>query len=147
MKWEAPSLAHFATDAGFPRSILAGVVACALATSGGHDNYELTAGVPGSGHWKGLWGLNVDRWAEYAELDLYDPRAAAAAAYRLTARTSSLRWCPAFDSGQWKGYVPHVTGQLSFAPFGEAQHDPVTVVVHGAFGANDPTRLQRVSNG
>ena len=147
MKWGAPTIVHYVEHAGFPRSLWAGMTALALATSGGHDNYDVRAGSPGSGHWIGLWGVNVDRWPDLADVDLTDPQANARAAYRLCARTGGITWCPAGETKQWVAYHAHATSQLSYAPFTETVHEPVAVVTHQTLGTVDHAHRRQIVHG
>jgi hypothetical protein len=99
MRWDAVEIARFARDGGFHENNIRDAVAVALATSGGNDTYDVAAHTPGAGHWKGLWGVDVDRYPEYAEMDLHTPKVAAQVAYELCREHDGWTWSPAAVAG------------------------------------------------
>jgi hypothetical protein len=131
-----PSIVRFLENAQTPRDLIPGLTALAVVTSGGNDNYDVTAGSPGSGHWVGLWGLDVDRWPQYADLDLQHPQTAADVAHELTRHTKCLDWTPAYAAGWWRPYYGPAKMAMSRQPFHEVRHAPVAVVMHEASGLN-----------
>lgn len=87
-------LSRFARAAGFVGNDVTTATALALATSGGIAEYDFHAGSPGVGHYVGLWGIDVDRWTQYAGVDLHVPHRAAEAAYDLTQASGGWGWSP-----------------------------------------------------
>ena len=98
MRWDAVELARFARGAGFAGEQVTVATALALATSGGIASYDFRAGSPGVGHYVGLWGLDVDRWPEYAGRDLLVPFEAARVAHELWESTGGWEWCPIYGT-------------------------------------------------
>lgn len=96
MRWEPAQIARFARGAGFHGDDERTAVAIAIATSGGVAHYDVQAGVPGAGHWKGLWGIDTDRWPEWGDADLYVPQINAEVAHVLYERTGGFAWSPAY---------------------------------------------------
>lgn len=127
MRWEAPSIARFATEAGFVRPDVHTATALALASSGGLDHYDLSAGIPGAGRWVGLWGLNVDEWPEYAADELTDPERAAQVAYELTQRCVGFGWSSSWRAGRERHWLDHVIAAHGRDPFTETDHVPIVL--------------------
>lgn len=125
MKWGAPSISRFAGLAGFMRPDLHTATAIALAATNGIDHYDHRAGLPGSGHWAGLWAINVDQWAEYTTDELTDPQRAADAAYELTRRCDGFGWSSVWCAGHERRYVAHAATSHTFEPFRELSAAPI----------------------
>lgn len=147
MKWGPSSICQFARDAGFPWRVVAPAAAIALASSGGHDNYDMAAGIPGAGHWKGLWAIDIDRWPDYAALDLADPETAAQAAARLCLAVGSFRWSPAFCSGQYRHWLGITVPAMSLPARIEPVHAPVALWVHEQVGTNRVSPQRSLTRG
>jgi hypothetical protein len=113
MRWDAVELARFARNAGFHRDDVPTAAALALATSGGVDTYNFRPGSPGSGHYVGLWGVDVDRWPDYADTMLYDPQRAAGVAYELTEAHDGFGWSSTFLAGHHRPYVAHAATEAT----------------------------------
>lgn len=131
MRWEPYEVARFAAGAGFQGDEQRTAVAVAVATSGGIASYDFTAGAPGAGHWIGLWGIDVDRWPDYATRDLHVPQEAATAAWELCRDHGGWSW-----SGEWRAgtHLHHFdaagaacTNTYSYQRPGR----PVTISQHG----------------
>jgi Lysozyme like domain len=113
VRWDAVELARFARNAGFHRDDVPVAAALALATSGGIDTYCFQPGSPGSGHYVGLWGVDVDRWPDYATRVLYAPQVNAQVAYELHQLYGGWSWMPAYDKGAHLGYVAHAATEAT----------------------------------
>lgn len=92
------TLATIARGAGFAGDGLVDAIACALAASGARPNFEHRVGFGPAAHYRGLWGLDVTDWPEYADHELDNPYTAAQVAHELTTATAGWRWCPAYRS-------------------------------------------------
>ena len=99
MRWDAHEIARFARAAGFTGDDVTIATALAIATSGGNASYDVHAGVPGAGHWVGLWGIDTDRMPEWAEVDLHVPALAAEVVRTLHERYRGWSWSPTFRAG------------------------------------------------
>lgn len=150
MKWDASSIAEFGRRAGFAPPALHTATAIALAGSGGIDNYALRTGIPGTGHYVGLYALNVDEWPEYTADELVVPSRAAEAAHELTERVGGFGW-----SAVWRGAHEHrhldvAATASSRLPWGETQHAPIGLHVVrrqlDAMGRRMQTRYARGRN-
>lgn len=105
MKLSAETVAHYARGAGFAGEAVVTATAIALATSGGLTEYHAVAGLPGSGDWRGLWGVNVDEYPQYRDVQLLDPAVAAAVAQELTATPGGFAWAGAYRNGHYRQLV------------------------------------------
>ena len=105
MRWDAPAIASFARQGGIPEHEIATAIALALATSGGIATYDHVAGIPGAGRYVGLWGIDTDRWPEYADADLHVPQMNAWAAGDLYEHAGGWEWSPVFVAGTHR---PHL---------------------------------------
>ena len=105
MRWEALELARFARKVGFVGDDVTTATALAIATSGGVASYDVMPHAPGCGHWVGLWGIDVDRWPEYAERDLHVPHINAETAYELHQRFSGWEWSPVYRAGSHRHHL------------------------------------------
>lgn len=147
MKWGLPSIVQFCRNARVHHNLLPVFAALALASSGGWDDYDVSAGTPGAGRWVGLWAINTDRYADLDPETLKDPQAAAVAAVSLTQRTHDWSWTPAYDLGHWAWHYPHAVAAVAQTPFQDRMPSPVSSVAHAALGSNDARRLRRGTNG
>ena len=130
MKWDPPSIVRYATDAGFAPPALHTAVAIALAASNGVDNCDFATGIPGTGRYVGLWGINTDEWPEYAPDAMKRPSEAATAAHELTTRLGNFGWSAVWRAGserRWLGVAATASTRL---PWGEIQH--ATIGLHVA---------------
>jgi hypothetical protein len=107
VRWDAVEIARFARAGGFQGDEVTTATAVAMATSGGVASYDHHAGAPGAGHWVGLWGIDVDRWPQYAAADLHVPRHAAKAAHELVEETGGWEWAPAAGTSYEQAMRPH----------------------------------------
>lgn len=105
MRWDAHEIARFARGAGFHGDDVTMATAIALATSGGVATYDHRAGLVGTGHWRGLWGIDVDRYPDYAERDLLVPHEAAKAAHELCEALGNWQWSPVYRAGTHVHYA------------------------------------------
>lgn len=127
MKWGAPSIARFAREAGFFPPGLHTATAIALAGSGGLDNYDMHAGIPGSGRYVGLWAINTARWPEYTPDELVVPARAAQAAYELTQRCDGFGWSAVWKAGTERRWLDVAAAGASRLPWGETEHAPMGI--------------------
>lgn len=104
MKHTASGIVTLCREAGLPEPLLVPAVALALVSSGGHDGYDMRAGMPGAGHWQGLWAIDADRYPEVAPLNLHNPHDAAHACNFLTHRYLGFCWSPAYTNGAARHY-------------------------------------------
>lgn len=107
MRWDAVEIARFARGAGFAGEAVTTATAVALATSGGVATFDHRVGFPGVGHYVGLWGIDVDRWPEYAGADLHVPHRAATAAHELVEATGGWAWAPVWGTSHFHAMRPH----------------------------------------
>lgn len=117
MKLEPAAIANLARAAGFDGRALHVATAIALASSGGLTHYHQTAGLPGTGDWRGLWAVDVDRHPSVAGLDLWEPHTAAQAVYDLTTRLAGFDWSPVFVAGTWVPLEALCAGESSRATY------------------------------
>ena len=127
MKWDPVSLSRFARDGGFVSDEQATAVAVALASSAGIANYELRAGAPGAGHWKGLWAIDTDRHPDYADLDLFVPQHAARAAHDLVTETGGWDWNAAYRLGHHLMHLARAGTARTMETSGPSPGLPLTV--------------------
>lgn len=128
MRWGAPSVARFATDAGFFPPALHVATAIALAATGGHDTYDCRVGLPGAGRYVGLWAIDTDRWTDYDPHALSVPANAAQAAYELTERCGGFGWSPVWRGGHERTYLRDAASASTRLPFGEHEQVPIANV-------------------
>jgi hypothetical protein len=107
MRWEAAQLARFARGAGFVGDDVTEATALALAVSGGIASFDHTVGAPGAGHYVGLWGIDVDRYPEYALHDLHVPQTNAAVAHELWEAAGGWSWSPTHAAGYHLAHRKH----------------------------------------
>lgn len=94
MRWQPENIAWFAIDAGWPRPLLAEVVARAMVTSEGDDTWSWPD-PPGQGAvYTGLWGADTSGWDATARAWLHRPAQAA--------RDALWRYQ---RDGDWSGFV------------------------------------------
>lgn len=105
MRLDPAVIARHARAAGFVGATVAEAVALAYATSGGITTYDYAAGAPGSGRWQGLWGVDTDRWPDYARYDLAAPHVAARVARALYLAHDGWGWSPVWRAGS---HVPYL---------------------------------------
>lgn len=130
MRYEPPTLAALATDAGFVRGELPTAVAIAIAASGGHPHHDHPTGMAGCGRYVGLWGVDVDAYPEWAPADLYDPQAAARAAYDLTRRYDGFGWSAHWRAGTDRPHHAWAGTALVAHPYRDVEHRPIVSVIH-----------------
>lgn len=118
--WAGRSIAAFAKGAGFFGDDVKTAVAIALAASGGYDHYDVHAGVPGAGHWQGLWAIDTDLWPEHAHLDLHDPWRNAEAAYASTIMGNGFGWSAVYRNNVYRMQLAHAATETSYQPFTES---------------------------
>lgn len=147
MRLSGPTIAQHARDAGVTHRLLAPYVAVALASSGGWDDYDVMAGLPGAGRWRGLWAIDVDRYLDYAAENMTDPHVAALCAVDLTQRTRSFRWCPAYVNGQTYRHLDVANASIVGTPYAERQASPITVVMHRQFRTIEHHTQRRAHHG
>jgi len=123
-----PALAGFASRAGFPARLVASAVAWAWHLSRGDDHYRLTIGEPPALDDLGLWGIDLVRFPEYLNRDLFDPRQNARIAAKLT-----------HDHGDTFAWADSLLGAPDIQTFADADR----IVRSGARG--DQTRNGLVS--
>lgn len=131
MIYDAHTIARYARGAGFVGDDVGDAVALALATSHGEANYNVRAGVVGAGHWKGLWGVDVDRYGQWAGHDLYAPQVAALAARGLTVEFDGWSWSPVWRAGAHVAYRAHASSASSNLTHAQALEQPFTLLVSG----------------
>jgi Lysozyme like domain len=115
--WNGRSIAEFARRAGFYGDDVKIATAIALAASGGHDSYDVQAGVPGAGHWQGLWAIDTDLWPEHADLDLHVPQTNAKAAYQSTIMSNGYDWSAVYRNNVYRMFLDHAGTEASYMPF------------------------------
>lgn len=130
MRRDPVEIVGYARAAGVPHRLLAPVTAVALVASGGDDHYEMRAGVPGAGHWCGLWGIDADRWPLLADVDLFDPAGAAKACRYLLAAEHGLSWAPAWTTGAALHHRDVCNAAVSMA--GTVGRSLATIAGHGS---------------
>jgi hypothetical protein len=96
---DATALASLARGAGFYGDDLRTAVALALAATGGEPRYDVRAGMGGAGRWRGLWGINVDRYPRWDVDTIGRPDVAARAAYDLTRTHGGFDWSDTYRAG------------------------------------------------
>lgn len=107
MLWGPEALAGFAEAAGWKGDDLVAAVALALSSSGGDDGYLDSAGAPAYRDRRGLWAIEVVDLPAPLVVNLWDPRANAAAAYGLwVGRGGSWAAFPAFGSPAYRRWLP-----------------------------------------
>lgn len=107
-------VADVARKAGFVGPQLVTSIATALAASGAIPSYDHAIWPGPVAHYKGLWGLDVVEWPDYAGRELTNPYTAARAAYELTQR-GDFSWCPTWRAGTDRWYetrARNVAGRL-----------------------------------
>lgn len=119
MKWDAPSIARFAADAGFMRPDLHTATALALATTAGMDHFDWPVGFPGTGRYVGLWAIDADQHPEWSPDWLKRPENAATAAHDLTVRFGGFGWSAAWAAGRDQHYLAHAATAYTLEPFKE----------------------------
>lgn len=117
MRLEPATIAGVARAAGFDGRPLQVATALALASSGGNTEHHRLAGMPGTGDWRGLWAIDVDRWPRSADHDLWTPSGAAGAAYTLTQEHGGFGWSPQYRAGTW-------VHQMGVAATAATYHEP-----------------------
>lgn len=127
MMWQAEQVARFARGAGFHTDAVTTATAVALASSGGVAHYDHAVGVPGAGHYVGLWAIDIDRWPEYADRDLHVPYQAAEAAYDLTERHGGWSWSAVHEAGHHLAYVAHAGTARTKELHAQAPAAPFTI--------------------
>lgn len=127
MKWGAPSIAQFARDAGFFPPDLHTATAIALAGSGGLDNYDMHAGIPGAGRYVGLWAINVVQWPDYTADELVVPARAAQAAHELTERLGGFGWSAVWRARNERRFLDVAASGSTRLPWGETEHAPMGI--------------------
>lgn len=103
MYWDDPSIAGFASRAGWAGGDLALAVAIALATSSNDDAYDYRPPFGLPGHFVGLWGVDVDTFTNYDASLMRNPVYNAQAAHDLWAYFGKA-WglFPAYNSGAYR---------------------------------------------
>lgn len=122
MRYEPPTLAALAAGAGFARAELPTAVAVAVVASGGWPHADHAVGMPGCGRYVGLWGVDVDRWAEWTAAELYEPHTAAAAAYELTRLCDGFGWSAHWRAGTDRPHYGRAGIALTMAPYRDREH-------------------------
>jgi hypothetical protein len=135
---------RYARGAGFDRSDVPTAAAIALATSGGIASYDFHAGAPGVGHYVGLWGIDVDRFLEYADADLHVPQHAAAAAKELHERHDGWGWAPAYNAGHHYHHLRTVSDDVSRELYSQRPTESVTFHTSGKRIRHALDRFQQV---
>lgn len=131
MRLEAPTLHALAERAGFVRPELPVAVAIALVASGGHPHHDHPVGAPGTGRYVGLWGIDVDRWGDYDAESLYDPWAAAQAAYALTRRNDGFGWSAHWRAGTDRAHYETAISAAAARPYRDTEYLPVMSTLYG----------------
>jgi len=131
VRWDAAELARVAGGAGFAGDALVTATALALATSGGLDSYRFRPGSPGSGDYRGLWGVDVDRYPDLAGRPLEVPRVNAATAYELWRDVRGFGWSPWWSAGQWQHWQAHAGTARTRTYAAQPLDRPVTVHTSG----------------
>lgn len=99
-------VADLCRRAGFFGDDLVTAIACAAAASGNRPNFDHRIDPGPVAHYKGLYGLDVIDWPEYATHELENPHVAVAVAHELVKSTDGWRWCPAYRSGAYATTLP-----------------------------------------
>lgn len=146
MRWEAPTVAQFARDAGFHGPALHVATSIALAASGGLDHYDVSAGAPGAGRWVGLWALNTDEWPEYSPGELTDPQRAAQVAYELTQRCAGFGWSSAWRAGRDRPFYEHAATSSTLPAYQEREFATIGVLHHERLLDAMARRIERKSD-
>jgi Lysozyme like domain len=112
MRWDDPSIAGFARQAGWAGGDVALATAIALAASGGDDAYE-DAPLWGAGqHYVGLWGVDITANPQYDASLMRNPVYSAEAAHTLwLASGRRWDWSPVYRSGAYR----HFAAEAAFA--------------------------------
>jgi hypothetical protein len=127
VRWDAHELARVAEHAGFSGDDVRTAVAVALTTSGGIDHFRYRPGSPGSGDYRGLWGIDVDRFPHYHHVELDVPRLNAHVARALCRDHDGWHWSPWWQAGRWTAYVDHAGAARTRTYDGQQVSVPVTV--------------------
>lgn len=127
MKLDLPTLAEVARGAGFAGDAVPVAVAIAAGTSGGLTHYDHAVGIPGAGRYVGLWGVDVDRWPQYADVHLHEPHVAARAAYRLTQEHRGWGWSACYRSGWYTGFMDAAATAATRVPAMQRSEPPWTI--------------------
>lgn len=122
------TLADICRRAGFAGDGTVDAIACALAASGAQPNFEVRTGFGPAAHYRGLWGVDVVDWPEYADHELDNPYAAAQVAHELTTATRGWRWCPAYRSGASGAFLGRARTSALAIPRNEPHLEPVSAV-------------------
>ena len=124
MKWDDPSVAGFARQAGWQGGDVALATAVALATSAGDDAYEYAAPFHLPGLFVGLWGVDVETFPEFDASLMRNPVYNAEAAHSIWLRLGrSWGWNAAYNSGFYRRFAAEAalaTTQTSPAQYGFA---------------------------
>ena len=103
MRWDDPSLAGFARQAGWQGGDVNLAVAIILAASGGDDVYDYQVPFAGASHYVGLFGIDVVASPEFDISLMRNPVYNAQAAYTLWLRAGrSFEWSDAFVTGRYR---------------------------------------------
>jgi Lysozyme like domain len=130
MRWNASELARFARD-----DDVVTATAVALATSGGIDQYVYQPGSPGVGRYVGLWGIDTDRWPDYADRTLQAPHVNAQTARELVEQYGGWGWSAAARAGTHLAHMAHAGTEASRIMATQSAH-----VDMGATGAGYPVQ-------
>lgn len=125
MRYGPATLRALAEGAGFVRPELPVAVTIALAASGGHPHHDHVTGMSGCGRYVGLWGIDTDEWSDYVPEALYDPQAAAEAAYALTRRCDGFGWSAHWRAGADQAHRPAAVATMHQAPYRDREYVPV----------------------
>lgn len=97
-------------------------IATALAASGGDAAYHHVVRPGPAADYRGLWGLDVVDWPEYAGADLFHPEVAARICAQLVRNVGAWTWCPSYRAAAHRRHVEAATPAASMLP-GPQRHD------------------------
>lgn len=126
MRLDAATIANLARAAGFASEDVAIATALAIASSGGHTHYHRTAGLPGTGDWRGLWAVDVDRVPLATGRDLWEPGEAARVTHELVRAYAGWEWSPVFVAGAWRPHMEHALTSSSRPTYRQPLSPPAT---------------------
>lgn len=131
MIWPPAAVYGFVRAAGFRTEQWARATALAIATSGGDDLYRDVSHPGPAVDRRGLFGIDVVRFAEFSGDDLLDPRTNCRAAYALTV---------GYDGGfGWSAVpVPTPTSPAFLAAAGAVRGGPVPMPLTSGLGSPSP---------
>lgn len=127
MRLDTATIANLAREAGFWGDTLHTVTALAVASSGGNTHYRRTAGIPGTGEWRGLWAIDMDRLESARDYDLYDPTEAARCTRELVHEYAGFVWSPVYRAGSHLAWEPHAIAESARWGYRQPAHNETAI--------------------